>query len=125
MGKGQFCFKIKLKTLIEHLGIFKGLFTYFEFNQFRKASPKLDKNTALIEYVATSEKHLRKGVASALVKYLFTLPEYEFYVVEVDGTNRKAVDLYNKLGFKAVNMKIYVEATYISMKYTKNKIMCT
>jgi ribosomal protein S18 acetylase RimI-like enzyme len=69
--------------------------------------------------VATSEKHLRKGVASALVKYLFTLPEYEFYVVEVDVTNTKAVDLYKKLGFRAVNMKVYVEATYFSMEYTK------
>jgi ribosomal protein S18 acetylase RimI-like enzyme len=119
MGKGQFCFKIKIKTLIKHLGIFKGLFTNFEFNQFRKASPKLDKNTAIIEYVATSEKHLRKGVASALVKYLFTLPEYEFYVVEVDVTNMKAVDLYKKLGFRSIYMKVYVEATYFSMKYTK------
>jgi ribosomal protein S18 acetylase RimI-like enzyme len=121
MGKGQFCFKIKTKTLIKHLGIFKGLFAGFEFNQFRMASPKLDKNTALIEYVATSEKHLRKGVASALVKYLLTLPEYEFYVVEVDGTNAKAVSLYYKLGFRAVSMKIYVEATYVSMRYAKKQ----
>ncbi|MDR2718306.1 MAG: GNAT family N-acetyltransferase, partial [Treponema sp.] len=121
MGKGQFCFKIKIKTLIKHLGVFKGLFANFEFNQFKKASPKIDKNTAIIEYVATSEKHLRKGVASALVKYLFTLPEYESYVVEVDVTNTKAVDLYKKLGFRAVYMKIYVEATYFSMKYTKKQ----
>jgi len=119
MDKGKICFKFNIKTLVKYLGIFKGLLTNFGINQFIKGFPKLDEKTALIEYLAIDTKHLRKGIASTLIKSLFTLPEYKNYILEVMGTNTKAFKLYEKLGFKAVYIKIYFPGTYIGMKYTK------
>ena len=119
MGKGNICSKFNIKTLVKYLGLFRGLCTNFGLNQFIKGFPKRDEKTALIEYLAIDTKHLRTGIASTLVKSLFTLPEYQNYILEVIGTNTKAVNLYKKLGFKAVYLKTYFPKMYIGMKYTK------
>jgi ribosomal protein S18 acetylase RimI-like enzyme len=119
MGKGKICFNFDLKTFIKYLGLFRGLFTSFGISQFIKGFPKLDEKTALIEYLAVDTKHLRMGVASTLVKSLFTLTEYKNYLLEVIGTNTKAINLYKKLGFKVEYIKIYFPKTYIGMKYKK------
>ena len=119
MGKDEFCFKCNIKMLVKYLGILRGLLTNFGFNQFTKGFPELDEETALIEYLAIDTKHLRKGIASTLVKSIFTLPEYKNYILEVMGTNTKAFNLYIKLGFKLAYIKIYFPKIYIGMKYTK------
>ncbi len=89
--------------------------------QFLKVSPKLDEKTALIECLAIDTKHLRKGIASTLVNTLFTLTEYENYVLEVIGTNKKAIKFYNKLGFKIAYIKPYFPSVYFCLKYTKKE----
>jgi len=119
MGKDKICIKHNIKTLVKYLGIFKGLLTYFGLKQFIKEFPKLDENTALLEYLATDTKHLREGVATTLIKSLFALPEYKYYLLEVMGTNTKAIKLYTNIGFEAVYKKIYFPMTYLGMKYTK------
>jgi len=119
MGKGQICFKKNIKTLIKYLGVFRGLTTNFLLNQFINEFPKINKETALIEYLVTDTKHLRKGIASKLIKSLFTSTEYKKYLLEVAGTNTKAINLYEKLGFKAVYRKYYFPMSYIGMVYTK------
>jgi ribosomal protein S18 acetylase RimI-like enzyme len=118
MEKGKICFKFNVKTLIKYLGIFRGLLTNFGLNQFIKSFPKLDEKTVLIEYLATDTKHQRKGIASTLVKSIFTLSEYKNYILEVMGTNTKAINLYKKLGFKIEYIKLYFPKIYIGMKYT-------
>jgi len=120
MDEKKICFKFSLKTLVKYLGIFNGLITRFGINQFIKGFPKLDEQTALIEYLAIDTKHLRTGVASTLVKSLFTLPEYKNYLLEVIGSNTKAINLYKKLGFKAIYLKTYFPRMYIGMRYTKD-----
>jgi ribosomal protein S18 acetylase RimI-like enzyme len=119
MGKDKICFKHNLKTLVKYLGPFRGLLTNFGLKQFINGFPKLDEKTALVEYLATDTKHLREGIATTLVKSLFTLPEYEDFILEVMGTNTKAINLYKKIGFKAVYEKIYFPVMYFGMKYTK------
>ena len=119
MGKDNICFKHSIKTLVKYLGIFRGLLTYFGLKQFIKEFPKLDENTALLECLATDIKHLREGVATTLIKSLFDLPEYKFFLLEVMGTNAKAIKLYTKIGFEVVYKKIYFPVIYIGMKYTK------
>jgi ribosomal protein S18 acetylase RimI-like enzyme len=119
MGKGEICIKLDLKTIIKYIGLFSGLIINFWLKQFLKGFPELDENTALIEYLAIDTKYLRKGIASTLVKSLFTLTEYESYILEVIETNKKAIKLYNKLGFKYVNIKPYFPGLYFGMKYTK------
>ena len=119
MDKGKICFKFNIKMLVKYLGIFRGLLTYFGLNQFIKEFPKLDEETALFEFLATDTKHLRESIATTLIKSLFTLPEYKNYILEVMGTNTKAIGLYTKIGFEAVYKKIYFPVIYIGMKYTK------
>jgi ribosomal protein S18 acetylase RimI-like enzyme len=119
MGKDKICFKHNIKTLVKYLGIFGGLLTYFGLKRFIKESPKLDENTALLEYLATDIRHLRKGIATTLVKSLLTLPEYKFFLLEVMGTNAKAINLYTKIGFEEIYKKIYFPVIYIGMKYTR------
>lgn len=80
---------------------------------------------ASVEFVATSSKFRGKGVATAIMNDLFSLQEYEHYVLEVAGTNTSAVKLYEKLWLKefkrikqkfskisGINYRVY-------MKYTK------
>jgi ribosomal protein S18 acetylase RimI-like enzyme len=119
MGKDKICIKYSIKTLVKYLGVFNGLIFYFGLDQFIKGFPKLDEKTAIVEYLATDTKHLRTGVASTIVKSLFALPEYENYILEVIGTNTKAINLYKKLGFKAVYIKTYFPKIYIGMRYIK------
>jgi ribosomal protein S18 acetylase RimI-like enzyme len=119
MGKGEVCIKLDLKTIVKYMGLFRGLIINYWLKQFLKGFPKLDGKTALIECLAVDTRHLRKGIASTLVKSLFTLTEYKNYILEVIGTNRKALKLYNKLGFKAAYIIPYFPRVYFGLKYTK------
>jgi len=123
MGKGEVFIKLELKTFVKYFGIFKGLLINFLLKQFIKGFPKVNEKTALIECVATDIKHLRKGIASTLLKSLFSITEYENYILEVIETNKKAINLYDKLGFKVVYTKQYFPRAYYGMKYTKKKIL--
>jgi ribosomal protein S18 acetylase RimI-like enzyme len=120
MGKDDSCIKLDLKTIIKHIGLLGGLIINFWLKQFLKVSPEHDEKTALVECLAIDTKHLRKGVASTLVKSLFKLTEYKNYILEVIGTNKEAIKLYSKLGFKIENIKPYFPSLYLGMKYTKN-----
>jgi ribosomal protein S18 acetylase RimI-like enzyme len=119
LNKGELCFKLSVKTTIKYLGLFKGLILSYWLDQFLKGFPKLDEKTLLIECLAVDTQHLRKGVASALIKSLFSLPDNKNYLLEVIGTNKKAINLYNKLGFKVVYIKTYFPSIYFGMKYIK------
>ncbi len=119
MGKGEVCIKLDLKTIVKYFGVFRGLIINFWLKQFLKEFPKLDEKTALFECLAVDIKHLRKGIASTLIKSIITLSEYENYILEVIGTNKKAINLYDKLGFKILYIKQYFPNVYFSMKYTK------
>jgi ribosomal protein S18 acetylase RimI-like enzyme len=123
MDKSNICINFNLKIFIKYLGLFRGLLTSFSINQFIKGFPKLDEETALIEYLAVDIKHLRIGVASTLVNSLFTLTEYKNYLLEVIGTNTKAINLYKKLGFKVEYLKIYFPKIYIGMKYIRQTVI--
>jgi ribosomal protein S18 acetylase RimI-like enzyme len=125
MGKDEVCIKLNLKTIIKYMGLFKGLILNYWLKQFLKGFPKLkEEKTALIECLSIDTKHLRKGIASTLVKTLITLTEYNNYILEVIGTNEKAIKLYNKLGFKVVYLIPYFPRIYFGMKYTKEENNC-
>jgi len=121
MGKDEVCIKLDLKTIVKYIGPLRGLIINFWLKQFLKGFPELNEKTALIEYLAIDTKHLRKGIASTLVKSLFKLTEYENYILEVIGTNKKAIKLYDKLGFKVVDIKPYFPSVYFCMEYTKEE----
>jgi ribosomal protein S18 acetylase RimI-like enzyme len=124
MGKDDACIKFDLKTIVKYIGLFGGLIINFWLKQFLKVSPEHDEKTALIECLAIDTKHQRKGIASAFVKSLFKLTKYTNYILEVIGTNKKAIKLYGKLGFKVVNIKPYFPSVYFGLKYTKEENNC-
>ena len=130
MDKEHFCIKHNKKILVKHLGIVKGLLanTLFKhyFNKYPKYPIEIDDKTASVEFVATSSKYVKRGVASTIMNHLFSLPAYKHYILEVADTNTNAVALYKKLGYKEVcrkEMKLgkkYSGINYlVYMKYSK------
>ena len=107
--KEHFCINHNRKILIKNLGIIKGLAAYilfkYYFNKYPKYPVELDEKTASVEFVATRTEYRKKGVASAIIKHLLTLPEYKNYILEVADTNTNAFELYKKLGFKEICRK--------------------
>lgn len=89
------------RELIKHLGFFKGILASIVFKQvLEKPHIITGDRIAWVELVATAAKYRGQGVASAIMSYLFTLPQYDEYVLEVADTNANAVRLYQKIGFR-------------------------
>lgn len=91
----------KSQELISHLGYVKGSIAHFSFQRiFQKPGFVMGDRMGYIEFVATAKNHRGKGVATAMMNYLFRLPSFDEYVLEVADTNENAVKLYERLGFK-------------------------
>lgn len=95
--------KLSFKELRRHLGFARGMLAGVilrkEFE--RHAYPfAMGANEASVEFVATAPKCRGQGVALAIIRHFFTLSQYDSYVLEVADTNKNAVNLYEKLGFR-------------------------
>jgi ribosomal protein S18 acetylase RimI-like enzyme len=77
----------------------------------------MDERTASVEFVATAPEYRNKGVATALMNYIFTLPEYDKYMLEAADTNTNALALYEKLGYKEVHRIKQRFAKHIGINY--------
>jgi ribosomal protein S18 acetylase RimI-like enzyme len=125
LGRGNICLNIDKKVFTKYFGIFLGFMAYFTNKQYIKNLPvhKMDNDTAVIEYVVTDSKYKGKGIASALIKHIFALPEYKHFLIEVADTNPIAFELYKKLGFKETHRKKYMPGSgincWIHLKYSK------
>ena len=125
LGRGNICLNLDKIRFIKYFGIFMGLMAYFINKQYIKNLPvhKMDNETAVVEYVVTDSKYRGMGVASALIKHIFELPEYKHFLIEVADTNPGAFELYKKLGFKETHKKKYMPGSginyWIHMKYSK------
>jgi ribosomal protein S18 acetylase RimI-like enzyme len=115
VDKEHYCANHDRKTLIKYLGLIKGLFANMIFTKYFNKYPKypveIDEKTGSIEFVATSRKYRKKGIASSIMKYIFSLGAYEKYILEVADTNEQALKLYEKLGYREVHR--------IKQKYAK------
>lgn len=115
------------KELIKHLGFFKGTIANIVFKrEFQKPPIVTGDQIASVGFVATASKHRGKGVATAILNYLLTLPQYNEYVLQdIADTNTPAINLYEKLGYKEFirikqkHSKITGINYYLSMKYIK------
>jgi len=107
LGRGNISLNIDKKIFIKYFGIVRGLAAYYANKHFIKNMPihEIDNETAIIEFVVTDSKYRGKGVASALIKHIFALPEYKHFLIEVADTNPGAFELYKKLGFKETHRK--------------------
>ena len=102
------------KELQKHLGLFMGFFAYKvlrkEFED-KKYPFTITSDMQPIEFIATSSKYQRCGVASKIIQYIFDNNSHTSFILEVADTNSKAIALYKKLGFK--------EITKVKMKENK------
>lgn len=116
------------KELIKHLGFLKGTIASYIFKrEFEKLPIEVGDRMASVEFVATASKYRGKGVATAIMNHIFTLPQYDEYVLEVADTNTNAVKLYEKLGYKEFrrikpkHSKISGINYLVYMKYKKSQ----
>ncbi len=86
--------------LRKHFGIYKGTIANVVFKREFQKPVKVGKRTALIEFFATDPKYRRRGVATAIMNHLLSLPQYDEYILEVTNTDPQIIRLYEKLGFK-------------------------
>jgi ribosomal protein S18 acetylase RimI-like enzyme len=93
--------KLIRKELKRHLGFVKGTMAYlFLKPEFEKKPIESGEQLASVDFVATASKFRGSGVATTILEHLFTLPQYNQYILEVADTNMNAVKLYEKLGYK-------------------------
>jgi len=122
VDKDSYCVQFDRRMLVRHLGFFRGLFTSFGFKYFGhepKYPPeaKVDEKTASIEFVVTGSRFKKRGVATAILEHLHSLPEYNDYVLEVKDTNLAAVELYKKMGYEEVHRKKFRWAKRADFEY--------
>jgi len=125
LGKGDIPLNIDRKIFTKYFGILRGLPAYYANKHFIKNMPihEIDNETAIFEFVVTDSKYRGMGVASTLIKHIFALPEYKYFLIEVADTNPNAFELYKKLGFKEVHRKKSIPGAginyWIHMEYSK------
>lgn len=117
------------QELIKHLGFFKGTIANMVFKrEFQKPPRETGDRIANVGFVATAAKHRGKGVATAIMNHLFSLPKYKKYILEdIADNNTSALNLYKKLGFKEFirvkqkHSRFSGINYYLSMNYIKKE----
>jgi len=90
------------KILVKELGFFRGRIAFWGVNKFiinHKYPFEIQPGTGIIEFVAASAAHTRKGATYGLMQHVLNVTRYSAYVLEVMDINAAAIALYSKLGF--------------------------
>lgn len=97
----QECFAPRLPEFRRHLGLLRGTIGYpVVRSQFLGAPDEARDGLAEIAFVATDPAHQGRGVGTALMQHIISLPGYdEFILREIKDTNTPALSLYRKFGF--------------------------
>ncbi|MGJ6967475.1 GNAT family N-acetyltransferase [Streptosporangium sp. G11] len=97
----QECFAPRWDEIRRHLGPVHGTMSYVIVrSQFLGAYDGAREGLAEIGFVTTAPRFQGRGVATALMRHVLALPEYEEYVLrDIKDTNAPALGLYAKLGF--------------------------
>ena len=105
VAKGQRCVRLKKSEFREHLGLIRGSIAYILLhNEFEvKEYPVLiSEGTGTVEFVAVAPEYRGKGIAAGVIKHIFTVTNFQEYILEVADTNTAAVNLYKRLGFSDI-----------------------
>ena len=115
VDKGNNSIRLNKMEFVKYFGLLKGTFANIVLKKYLCKAPKypveINNKTGSIEFVATSKKFKKMGIATFLMEGIFSLNIYEKYILEVADTNEPAYNLYQKLGYK--------EIVRIKPKYTK------
>ncbi|MDD2493530.1 MAG: GNAT family N-acetyltransferase [Bacilli bacterium] len=96
---------INKSTFQKNLGFFKGFLYYLLLKEeFNKDLP-YPNEVGYIECVATTPSARGKGVATTLLHYVLTNLPIKHYLLEVVDTNKSAIRIYEKAGFKETHRK--------------------
>jgi ribosomal protein S18 acetylase RimI-like enzyme len=97
----QECFAPRWDRIRQHLGPVHGTMSYLIVrSQFLGAYDGARDGLAEIGFVTTAPRFQGRGVATALMRHLLALREFEEYVLrDIKDTNAPALGLYTKLGF--------------------------
>ncbi len=105
VAKGQRCVRLKKSEFREHLGLIRGSIAYtllhkeFEVKEYPVL---ISEGTGTVEFVAVAPEYRGKGIAAGLIKHIFTVTNFQEYILEVADTNTAAVNLYKRLGFSDI-----------------------
>lgn len=91
--------QLKLDQCIRIYGKFKGNLIYKQINRIFQSQVVKRSTDLYIDVLATTMNARGKGVASKLLEYAFSLPQYEACYIEVLSKNHNAKRLYEKCGF--------------------------
>ena len=104
---------------VDDLNLVNGLSDYeVSFNQFNKVLGFYINSNLVgfldysiiyerleINYIFVKEEYRRKNIAYTLLKYIIDNYNYENITLEVNVNNNKAINLYQKLGFKIIAIR--------------------
>jgi ribosomal protein S18 acetylase RimI-like enzyme len=125
LDKKQYCIKHSKKILIKNLGLIKGLMANMiikmHFTKYPKYTIEIGEETGSIEYVVTNTKYRKKGIATSIMNYIFSLNMYKDYILEVTDVNENAINVYKKLGFQVVGSQKIYPMNYLYMVKNNNK----
>ncbi|PRX96733.1 GNAT family N-acetyltransferase [Allonocardiopsis opalescens] len=95
------------RELRRHLGLVKGTIAGSVFkSNFQAPFHHPGPATASVECVATAAAYRGRGVASAILTHLLTLPGYRAYVLEdIADTNGAALRVYGRLGYTEIHRR--------------------
>jgi ribosomal protein S18 acetylase RimI-like enzyme len=89
------------KQLVRHFGFLKGRIANYVLDKaFRKPPVDTSPGVGSAEFFVTAPEYQGRGIASALVRHIVSLPDYAEFVLEVADTNTVALNLYASHGFK-------------------------
>lgn len=97
----QQVFAPRWRDIRRHLGFFRGLLGYVVIrNWFMRVYEGAEAGLGEIAFVATEPAYQGRGVATALLRRILSLPGFrEFVLEDIKDTNVPALGLYAKLGF--------------------------
>lgn len=120
-------FSIPIKDFQREFGFFKGYMVGMSLKNDMEKEISLEENSAYIDIIGVCKEYQQKGIASSLLEYVFHHYDYSSYLLSVTDINRKAIDCYEKKGFKEVKREKVKFAKqrgfseYLYLEYSKIK----
>lgn len=95
-------FQIPMKDFQKEFGFFKGYMVGMAMKNDMEKEVQLEENEVFIDIIGVCKEYQHKGIASALIDYVFANLEFASYLISVTDINRNAINCYKKKGFKEV-----------------------